>query len=317
MNAVVVDRPEIAPAFPTVIDNTIIETWFACNGKGFMQYMLHWGSATPNVNLHAGGAVAKGIEVARTAFYVNGETEDAAIALGMLAAYTFYGNFQPPANSNKTFTNVGRAIAEYFFQYPMPEDIVQPYTPPGGRTAIEFNFGIPLPINHPDTGEPLMYGGRSDMIGRYNDSIFIVDEKTTTSLGPSWERQWDMAGQFTGYCWAAREHGYPVAGAIIRGLSFLTKGRHGHAQVVSPRSSYHIDFWYAEMLKKVRRAAAQWVEYRKTGSWAAFEWSHGAACKTYGGCQFNPVCTSPQPQRVLPIYFTQRKWDPLHIEEDA
>lgn len=296
--------------FPPAIDNTIIEAFFACEGKGMLQFFEHWAPQS-NHHLHAGASFAKGIEVTRKAYHWEGKTDDEAIAEGMLAAYQAYGMHAPPPNSNKTFSAVGRAVADYFCQYPLAEDAVQPYTPTGGKPAVEFNFAIPLPINNPDTGEPLLYAGRSDMIGVYNGAIFVVDEKTTSALGPSWERQWDMAGQFTGYAWAARQHGYPVAGAIIRGISFLKDRRFGHAQVPSPRSSYQIEFWYEELLKKVRRMVEAYTNND-------FMWSHGAACKVYGGCAFQRHCTAAPEQKikVLEVEFVKRKWDPLHVGAD-
>lgn len=304
-------KPYIKPdkPFPPAVDNTIIETYFACGGKAQMQYVDDWAPQSSH-HLHAGACFAKGVEVVRKAYYIEGQSSDDAIAAGVLAAYQAYGMHVPPPNSNKTFQAVGRAVADYFFQYPLAEDTVQPYTPSGGKAAVEFNFAIPLPINNPDTGEPLFYAGRSDMIGVYNGAIFVVDEKTTSALGQSWERQWDMAGQFTGYSWAAREHGYPVAGAIVRGVSFLKDCRFGHAMVPSPRTSYQIEFWYAELLKKVKRMVDNYVN----NSW---EWSHGAACKVYGGCAFQQVCTSQNKEKVLEVLFTKRRWDPLHVGEDA
>lgn len=309
--------------FPPVVDNTILETFFACEGKGFMQFFEDWAPQT-NHHLHAGGAFAKGVETVRKAYHLLGEQSDDAIAQGMLAAGAAYGNHLPPVNSPKTFSAVQRAVAEYFFQYPLEEDVIQPYVPPGGQAAIEFNFGIPLPLNNPDTGEPIIYAGRCDMIGKYNDSIFVVDEKTTTRLGQSWESQWDMAGQFTGYCWAAREHGYPVAGAIVRGISFLKDMRFGHAQVITQRTSYLIEFWYQQMLKKVKRMIQAYEDYTsRLGDGDpyyardAWMWSHGAACKAYNGCSFAQVCNSPQPQKVLEVYFVKRQWNPLHPGNDG
>lgn len=310
--------------FPPVIDNTIAETFFACGGKARYQYFEDWAPET-NTNLHAGGAFAKGIEAARRAFHVERLTDEEAILRGMETAWAAYGAHLPPATSHKTFQAVGRAVADYFFQYPLAEDIIQPYYPAEGKPAIEFNFTIPLPFTNPDTGDPLIYGGRCDMVGRYNDQVFVIDEKTTTSLGPSWERQWDMAGQFTGYCWAAREHGYPVAGAIIRGISFLKDCRFGHAQVISPRTDYQIQFWYEQLRKKVAKMLVSYAEYRRLEAGGVdgpllrdtFEFSHGAACKSYGGCPFARVCQSPQPDKVLEVYFVKRQWNPLHIGEDS
>jgi hypothetical protein len=177
-----------------------------------------------------------------------------------------------------------------------------------GLPSIEFTFAVPLEdeagkaILNPDTGNPLLYGGRFDMLGVFNDALFVVDEKTTTSLGGSWAGQWEMASQFTGYSFAAREYGYPVVGAIVRGVALL-KYETKFAQAITYRPAWRIKEWYAQLIRDVRRM----LEAYRTGEWDA---SLDHACNDFGGCGFRQACLSPEPERWLSD-FVVRFWNPL------
>ena len=72
-----------------------------------------------------------------------------------------------------------QAVEFYFEEYPLDGDSIKPYKFEDGRTGIEFTFGIPIPINHPDSGDPIVLAGRFDLLGYYNDLLAVVDEKTT------------------------------------------------------------------------------------------------------------------------------------------
>ena len=63
--------------------------------------------------------------------------------------------------------------------------------------------------------------GRALRFGQMGEGLYIEDDKTTSQLGSSWGAQWDMRSQFTGYAWAARQSGLPIAGIIVRGISIL------------------------------------------------------------------------------------------------
>jgi hypothetical protein len=173
---------------------------------------------------------------------------------------------------------------------------------------IEFSFAETLPILHPDTGDPLLYCGRSDMIAHFAGGTYIFDEKTTSSLGPSWGNQWDLRSQFTGYCWAAERAQIPVNGVVVRGVSIL-KTKYDTQQVITSRADWEIQRWYDQLLYDVSRM----IDYcYRTGYW---DYNLDHACTEYGGCLFKQPCKSPDPQPWLDLYFERRVWDPLAREE--
>ncbi len=297
------------PHFPVAIDSTLLGTYRSCPHKAFRQYIEHWKAAVESVHLIAGGAFADGIEAARRAFYEESASSQDAVGLGLRALVTKYGDFECPADSAKSLERTAGALEFYFEQYPLGADGADPLTFPDGRRGIEFSFAQPLPINHPVTGDPLLYTGRSDMIAEAYGGIYIYDEKTTSSLGPSWARQWEMRSQFTGYCWAAQQFGLNPQGVCVRGVSIL-KTKYDTQQVLTYRSPYEINRWLDQTCRDIERMIENW----KSGYW---DWNLDHACAEYGGCAFTTVCKSNDPQAWIDTYFVRRVWNPLLRAEQS
>ncbi|UOF77824.1 pD-(D/E)xk nuclease superfamily [Bacteriophage sp.] len=295
------------PMFPHTIDSTMLGAFRSCPQKYFRTYVEHWKPKGESVHLIAGGAFAKGVEVAREVFYVQGGTEDEAIGAGVTALMKAYGDFECPPDSAKSAERMSGALLYYFEAYPLGRDGAPPLKLPNGKLAIEFSFAEPLNINHPVTGDPILYTGRADAIVNFAGGVYCVDEKTTSSLGASWPRQWEMRSQFTGYQWAARRAGIPVQGTLVRGISIL-KTKYDTAHSLTYRSQYELDRWEKQVHKDVARAIAMW----ESGEWD-YDLDH--ACAEYGGCSLTQICKSPDPETWLPVHFQKRVWDPLARRE--
>ena len=89
------------PEFPDVIDSSMRSDFVSCPRKGELKNILHWKPKDQSIHLHAGGAYAHGLEVARRAFYAEGRPEKEAIGLGLVALMEKYGDFQCPPESAK------------------------------------------------------------------------------------------------------------------------------------------------------------------------------------------------------------------------
>ncbi len=295
------------PMFPHTIDSTILGTFRACPQKAFRQYVQHWKPIAQSVHLVAGGAFASGIEAARNAFYVQGQSAEDSEGAGLSALLRHYGDFECPAESPKSAERMCGALEFYFHNYPLGADGADPITLPGGKRGIEFSFAEPLDIRHPVTGDPILYTGRSDMIAERAGGVYIYDEKTTSSLGASWSRQWEMRSQFTGYAWAALRQGIKTAGSIVRGVSIL-KTKYDTLEVATYRSDYEIERWEQQVIRDIKRMIQMWEE----GYW---DYNLDGSCTDYGGCPFTRVCKSSDPEAWLANEFEQRVWDPLARQE--
>lgn len=295
------------PPFPAVIDSTMLGAFRSCPRKMFLEFVLHYKHKSPSVHLIAGGAFARGMEVARKEFYEEGKSAEDSIALGLAALIKAYGDFECPPDSAKSLERTAGAFEFYFTNYPLGGDGSDPVVWGDGKRMVEFSFAEPLPILHPETGDPILYVGRSDMIAHFAGGTYIFDEKTTSSLGASWSGQWDLRSQFTGYCWAAKRADIPVNGVIVRGVSIL-KTKYDTQQAITSRADWEIERWYEQTCRDLERM--KWC-------WQNEQWDYNLdhACTEYGGCSFKQPCKSPDPQPWLDLYFEKRIWDPLAREE--
>jgi len=312
----------IIPRFPQVIDSSMLSAFRACNYKAYLNYFEHWHSKYESVHLVAGGAFAKGVEVARKKFYEEGMNEVDSEAYGLQALIANYGQFECPPESPKSLERMSGALEYYFSIHPLGRDGMEPITLESGRRGIEFSFAEPLDLHHPVTLDPLLYSGRSDMIAHFAGAVFNVDEKTTTQLGAKWGGQWNLRSQFTSYGWAGRRVGIKMAGTIVRGISIL-KNKYDNAQAIVYHSDWELDRWEQLMYRQVRKMLDCWAEglYDQDldGSCVRagnpFDRSTDSACNDYGGCQFREVCKAKDPYSVLEIDFARRVWDPLSHRE--
>jgi len=301
------------PPFPEVIDSSLIAAFRSCPQKAFLEFFEHWKLRDPSVHLHAGAAFARGLEVARTAFYTEGRSPVDSVALGLRALIEAYGEFECPADSAKSLERMAGALEFYFERYPLGEDQAIPMSLPGGKRGIEFSFLEPIEILHPTTGNPILYSGRFDMIVNYQNLALGEDDKTASQLGASWPRQWDLRSQFTAYTWGAKQAGIKLDGFLVRGVSIL-KTKYDTLETITYRPEWQIQRWYAQMLRDVQRMIASW----ESGIWD-FNLDH--ACAEYGGCPFRGVCQLVKPEHLLRQQFERRIWDPVRrvetLVEDA
>lgn len=292
------------PDFPTYVDSTMLGSYKACPAKYMINYFLGYMPTATSIHLHAGGVYAHGLELARMAIWHKGLPLDEALYYAYIGMIQKWGTYEAPEGSNKTLENLLLAIGEYFSHYGTLDDAIQPLILESGKPAVEFSFSIPIPNTiHPTTGEPIIYTGRFDMLGKYQNTLFAVDEKTTTQLGPQWLRQWDLRSQFTGYCWAAQQYGYPVGGAVVRGISIL-KRDFGHAQVITYRPLHMVKAW----LRTTQETIASMIRDWKRDEWLQ---DFDSACTAYSGCPYGILCDKSEPNRWVDTNFILNKWDPL------
>lgn len=293
--------------FPDVLDSTLMATYKSCPNLFFKSHIEHYKPRGQSVHLHAGAAFAKGLEVARVAFFVEHKSAEEAIARGLNALMIFYGDFECPTDSAKSCNRMMGALEYYFEQWPLHLDPATPTVLPGGKHGIEFSFAHPLPILHPETGNPLIYCGRMDQLVDFAGGIYIEDDKTTSSLGPTWARQWDLRSQFTGYTWGCREAGIKTNGILIRGVSIL-KTKYDKAEAVTYRPDWQVERWFEETCETIQEMIEAWNKKK---------WKHNLdhACADYGGCQFRVACSSQDESPWLNQYFERRKWNPITREE--
>jgi PD-(D/E)XK nuclease superfamily protein len=290
------------PPFPTVVDSSMLSAFRACPRKFAYTYLDHWKPAAESVHLVAGKAFASGLEAAREAFYIRREPAEEAQAQGLAALWREYGTFEEPEDSPKGPLRMAGALEYYFSRYPLGSDGATPRVF-GERHGIEFSFVEPVSVVHPETGDPILYSGRADMVCDSFGGLYIYDEKTTGQLGPTWAGKWEHRSQFTAYCWGLRGHGIHPTGIVVRGIAIL-KDSYNDAQAITYRSDWEVDRWLRQVERDLHRMIAMW----EAGEW---DYALDDACTAYAGCPFARPCKSADPQPWLEGYFHKRRWDPV------
>lgn len=290
------------PRFPQVLDATALSA-MRCPRKFNLANIHRWTKGNDkNIHLIAGAAYAKGLEVARLA-YCNGQDPEECLELGVLALTEEYGDADP-GDESKTLDRMVGALEYYLSEYPLDDDPAR-ISIIAGVPAVEWRFALPLPFNHPDTGEPLLYAGRTDAIMDFCGARYAEDDKTTKQLGSKWANQWELRSQFMGYAWAGRELGLGLQGTLVRGVSIL-KTKYETAQAIVNSPDWKIDEWAQHRDFLITNA----LRYYKEGYW---EPALDDTCNEYGGCTFKSVCGVPPERRInwLETNFEESTWNPL------
>lgn len=295
------------PQLPLVLDSSMLNTFRSCRKKFEYNYLFNLHPPGRSIHLVAGAAFAAGIDAARKYFYnTPNPSYDEMITAAYQAFIIEWGTFTAPPGHAKSFENTFHALEMYFHHHPLESDPVQPLRKADGSPTTEFSFAIPLPLTHP-SGDPFIYAGRFDMLGKWNkDLLTIMDEKTTSALGQSWLDQWSLRGQFIGYCWACQQLGYPVRQVVVRGVGIL-KTEIKFLTALQQYPQYLIDRWYMQLLQTIQELTA-FYEAKD------FSYNFGDSCSSYGGCSYKQLCEAHRPEDWMDN-FEIRVWNPLLREE--
>lgn len=288
----------------------MLTTLDACEKKFYYEYILKLSPLAISPDLHAGGAFSLGCEIVRHFYYVEQAPLEECLVRGSRAMMEYWGNFEPPHGHPKTCEAMIGALHYYFeVAFPIATDHIKPHMLPGGGAAVEFSFSIPTEVSHPISGDPIIFAGRFDMLGLYQNALLcIVDDKTTKALGERWRKQWALRGQFLGYTFAAHQHDLPVELCIIRGISIL-KTSYGHLEAIEQFPRWQIARWWEQANEKISRAKEKFL----SGEWG---YSYGEACSAWGQCTYMSMCQSADPSSLF-SNFQERTWNPLNKNPTA
>ena len=303
------------PEFPRVVDSTMRADFVACPQKFFQAYVQKRSLSGDSIHLVAGAAYARGLEIVRNFVYGPAKLPlERALVESIPHVWAEYGAIEVPAGyEQKGPIGVVKALVAYFDRFPPLTDHIQPFMKKNGEPATEFSFTIPMEIAHPVTGEPILYAGRTDLIGVYNGTLWVVDDKTASQLGPSWDRQWSLRAQLTGYCYAAKRYGLDVSGAIIRGISFLKGGAFGFSEPIEYRANWQLERWWEQLHRDVARMIGCWTEVDDAHPLGYWDYNLADACTSFGsGCPFAALCKVSNPNEWLGQY-EYKSWNPLDL----
>lgn len=302
-------QAQLPAELPIYIDSSMLSTFRSCKKKFEWTTLKALKPLGQSIHLAAGGAMAAGLEAARNHQFITSPhqqlpTDDLLhAAIGpYLKGWDLY---DPDEEQTKNAHNVFHALEYYLNEYPPFLDPVQPVIKPDGKPATEYTFGIPLPIMHPTQNTPFIFVGRFDLLGTYGGLPVVLDDKTTSALGPYWMAQWHLRGQFMGYVWACNQLEYSIDHVIVRGLC-IQKTQHQLASVPIQYPTHVIDRWYITLLQTIE----EMIHFYTYNEWP---YNFSDACSSYGGCTFRDLCLAKNPDTFL-SNFEHNTWSPVSAD---
>jgi hypothetical protein len=288
------------------MDSTMLNCFRACPQKFYNEYILGLRPPDTSIDLHAGAVFSSTLERFYREFFINGLDSSAALARAYATFNSEWGDFIIRKEGHpKTPDNMWAAVEDYVRVYPPRSDSVQPYFT-GGGASFEYSFSIPLDFpgfpRHPTTGDPFVYVGRFDLLGKKDGRPVIRDEKTAQRLESNWAEKWDLRSQFLGYCWALQHIGIPCNTVVVRGV-IITKTQIRQVEAIKLYPQHLIDRWFGQLKRDLDRLVDCWAE----GYW---DYNLGDTCVSYSHCPFIPLCSSNQPENWYDSYEVKR-WNPL------
>ena len=286
-----------------------------------------WGHAEESVHLRFGTELHKALqeyEVLR-AKGISREPAIREVVYDLLArTRDWIVDEDSRAGKYKNRASLIRAAVDYFDHY--VKDAAQTYILPNGKPAVELSFRFELDWG-PKFGyslgteigpseyevkswTPYLLCGHLDRVVTFNDDLYVLDLKTTTSTpGSYYFDQYHPSNQMTLYTLASQVIlGTTVKGVIIEaaqiaiGFTRFTRG-------MTYRTPDQLEEWLADLRYWLALAEG----YATEGYWP----QNDTACDKFGGCRFREICSkSPQVRgQFLKSKFEQLplgdRWNPL------
>lgn len=198
------------------------------------------------------------------------------------------------------------------------DDTATTYIREDGKPAVELSFRFELGWG-PECGQhqtlkhvtqypsqPYLLSGHLDRVVSFNDSLFVMDRKTTTTtLSDYYFRQYEPNNQMTLYTLAGKIIlGAPIRGVIIDAAQVLLDKPNRFVRGWTYRTDDQLEEW----LEDLKVLLAQNEQYATANHWPM----NDTACDKFGGCRFREVCSkSPQVREK----FLRADFDKLELED--
>ena len=181
-----------------------------------------------------------------------------------------------------------------------------------GKPGVELSFRFNVdwaPQSNPE--QPYILCGHLDRVVKWNDEVFVIDHKTTTTLPTDYYfAQYAPNNQMTLYTFAGKViFESLVRGVIIEAVQVTNEKPMKFERRPTYRNDEVIDEWLSDL--EVWLLAAE--DYARAEYWP----QNDTACDKFGGCRFREICSkSPRVrEQFLKSNFVQlpeeERWNPL------
>ena len=319
------------------IDNSSLERFTTCPRSAEYYICRKRESSDERVALGFGKRIHRMLE-ARYEFHPNvipaefprTDTSEVGTGQRMLArAQQVFADWSVGEEEHRNFSTAVDLITSYNAHYPI--EAFEVLRLPNGKPAIEVPFAVPigelevnreLLVRNPDGTITLryvgtikvMWTGKIDLIYKREGRIYIMDHKTTSMMGPSYFREFDLSSQVCGYLWAVSKllGNVAVAGFIVNALAIRKQTKTGKRFEFERYPVPADDSLIAEFVEDVLHDVSDLIEFASRGYFPKHtKWCVGK----YGPCQYAQISSLPPHSRELMLMsgnFKTVEWDPLN-----
>jgi len=206
-------------------------------------------------------------------------------------------------------------VLDYLDHY--VDDPAETYIKSDGKPAVELSFRFELDFGPGHLGDsdsvthPYLLAGHMDRVVSFNDQLFVMDHKTTTTTPSQYYfNQYEPHNQMTLYTIAGQVVlNAPIKGVIVRAAQILLDKENRFVSGFTLRTPDQLEEWMNDLRLHLERAE----DYAIRGYWPM----NDTACDKFGGCKFRGVCSkSPSVREIyLKSDFEQLPreeiWSPL------
>lgn len=239
----------------------------------------------------------------------------------------------PPEGEYRTYGLAVSLLTEYLTQYPFESFNILAL--PDGKPAIEVPFALPIGeieinreilVRDPSTLEvklthvpsiKIVWTGRIDLLYTVNDSLYILDHKTTSQLGPTYFKAFELSSQVYGYRYSiAKLLDRHVNGFCVNAMCARRPTRTGTGLELSrnivPLDETIGEEWLDDTLSHV----SSFINSCIVGYFPKSpQWCFGK----FGECSYRTVCSMPPAQREIILMgglYKTVDWSPLNKDSE-
>lgn len=298
-----------------LIDNSSLESVTTCPRLAYHTLIRRLRPSGDRVALSFGGIVHKILEARYRAISSLHAQSDEITNVMLAVAEREFKTWSPPEDDFRNFSCAVELIQRYGDAYPFEQFEVARLT--DGTPLIEVPFAVPLGTVTLSNGKTIkvVWTGRIDLcyLSTNGGGLYVMDHKTTSVMGPSWEASFTISHQLYGYAWAVEQlSGLQVSAVVINGIGIRKPTRTGKAfEFIRPVKTIQrglLEEWKKDSLHIVSNL----LEMEITGYFP----KHTAWCQgKFGECAFFKVCTLDDPeQREFLLNsgdYQKNEWSPL------
>lgn len=308
------------------IDNSSLEKFTTCPRSAEYYICAKRESAEERTALIFGKIAHKCLEV----FYRNTEKPRDVVKAEMHAVAAMeYAAWQPPEDDFRNYGMMTNLIEDYSDAYPLEEG--ENVFLPSGLPAIELPFAVPLGevevnaellVRDGKTGivakrqvgvVKVVWTGRIDRMYRSQGRLYLMDHKTTSMMGPSFFKEFELSSQVYGYVWAASKlltesvYGFTVNAIAVRRPTKTGKSLQFERAIV-PLSQPLLTEWVDDTLQIISNFLDMGIvgRFPKHTKWCVGK---------YGECPYRSICSLPPEHRELMLnsgIYKPVDWSPLN-----